>query len=289
MQLPNSYAENIRKSIEMLCDRSSLLIASQVPSWCNSSILAREVALSPAANALENAKSTGQLLLTHSFDHLAAFRQLLDPKEPVCSVAIYTCARGTLETAAISKWLVDPQIGCAERIRRVFAMRVDSINEQRKAANANGDAALADKADKRIAQVLNEAQGFGVPVDAKKVIGGKPGATAIIQQCLQMEMLYRMLSALSHGQHWAIRGLSMQEVKADDTPGIARTDGKYFEPAVRMNYLAVIAKETVSATCIALHANAVFNGWNTVPFINLFEDVFAHLKLGTPRSIWQNQ
>lgn len=288
MQLPDSYVERIRSSIEMLCDRSALLVASQVPSWCEGSIRVRDSQDSLTSGPIEDAGGTGTLLLTHSLDHLAAFRQLLNPNDAVCSVAIYTCARGVLETAAISKWLVDPHIDRQERVRRVFALRVDSLIEQRKAGNANGDSGLVDKANARIAKVLEDAKTLGVPTTEKNVVGGKPGATAMIKHCLDMEMLYRMLSALSHGQHWAIRGLSLQEAGPEDIPLGAKTNGKYFQPVVKMNYLAVIANETISATCIALNANAIFNGWNKVPFTKLFEDVFDRLNLRMPSGIWQD-
>ena len=177
------------------------------------SLAAKEQADSSNAVQLSAAYSGGTILLVSAADHALALTRLLLVK-PVLAMAPYTCVRGSLESAALSRWLLSNRIDSRERIGRSFAFRFEGLSQQLKLARAKHDTNSCDAILSRMDKLDAQARSLGYgPVVGKKgnrigIAQRMPSATECIRKTLDEEWLYRILSAMAHGQTWAQKQLS---------------------------------------------------------------------------------
>jgi len=176
------------------------------------SLAAKEQADSSKAEHLSNAYSQGHLLLECAADHAFALTRLL--VKPVQAMAPYTCVRGSLESAALSCWLLSNRIDSRERMGRSFAFRYNGLSQQLKLADMKDDTNSRKAILSRIEKVDAEARSLGyAPVVGKKgdrigIAQKMPSATECIGKTLDEKWLYRVLSGMAHGQTWIQMQLS---------------------------------------------------------------------------------
>lgn len=132
-----------------------------------------------------NACSIGTQLLESGGEHLTLFLKTIT--EPVEPIACWTCIRSMLEPCAFSAWLFEPQIDCAARAGRVFALRYEGMDQELKFGRiARQPQAVLDSISERIEATERKAIALGFrPLRNKKRertgIGiVMPSATAVI-------------------------------------------------------------------------------------------------------------
>ena len=187
------------------------------------------IGLASEANAGRWWVETGELPLSASVDHLAAFVTLL--RGPVPRQAGYSVLRGSVEASAIAWWLFDPTVSEDERVQRGFEERLHSVHTQRGLA---ADAHDLEEIDKRQRAVVEQAAKFGLKEERDSRVGflthiGK--ARMPIQDLLirilpekpsdatqtQGEFLWRSLSAWSHSEMWT-HAVGLAIVEDDSQP-----------------------------------------------------------------------
>ena len=210
-------------------------------------------------------------------EHVSLFVDALD--EPVRPLAACSCARVVLELSARVQWLLDPELDRIERMGRIFAHRLRGIVQQLKYERSRGRAVVAF--EERIEQLAKQADCVGVPVARKKggrvaTIGKMPTATELVSKISSQQAMYRVLSALAHGNSWAILWLCW--VPGQET-NVGNTAVTSFHKAIRADRLSFLVA-TVALNLVALIAPLTdFMGWDTRRFRLLSGRLFAELRL----------
>jgi hypothetical protein len=171
--------------------------------------------------SLHTAYSQGISLIESAADHLMLFAKAIDV--PAQTLAPWTCARSVLEASAVAVWLLDPAINVDLRIGRSFGRRIQGLIEQKKLAKCGAEAEFVEHAQTRIDSALDQVKLLRVIVERM------PGSTEIIAKMLNEEELYRLLSAIAHGHHWALYKLgytSAEKIEAESM----NVAGKEFNP-----------------------------------------------------------
>lgn len=151
---------------------------------------------------LKTAFSQGHLLLESAADHMSSVERLLH--EPIQTIAPWTCARGTLESAAYGRWLFDSRIDASARVARSLAMRYEGVAERLKIERLVGDQSAVANSENRLNYLEQQATALGLNriVDARgKRIGvgiRLPSATDCIAAQLNMEFEFRVFSSMAH-------------------------------------------------------------------------------------------
>lgn len=206
-----TQVEKMRKVFAALYDDIAHLISESGPTPVGGSIAAREKADRALADQLDAAYSQGNVLFESAADHAFAACRLLT--EPVQTMAPWTCLRGGLEASALASWLLDAAIDSRERVSRSFALRYGELRQQSKIAT---DESTRNLITSRIDEIDSEARSLGYrPVLDKKnrlIAVGQltPSATQCISTILDEEVLYRVCSAVAHGQWWALSQLGFR-------------------------------------------------------------------------------
>jgi len=157
--------------------------------------------------------------LSTGMEHLVAWRNLLVAgSQPYA--AHMTLIRGAMEGAVTCRWLVDPRIDSAERIRRGIALLLDDYGNRRDFERDWGITAVeppAKSAADRIATLRADRD--------RAKIGhlAVPGPTSLFGAYsgwspARGRGAYRLLSAFAHGQQWKGLILRIDAVGAD-VPG----------------------------------------------------------------------
>lgn len=190
------------------------------------SVAAKEQADSGKIKLISLAYSQGYLLLESSADHVFALTRLL--VEPIQTMAPWTCVRASLESAAISCWLLSDQIDSRERISRSFAFRFEGLSQQLKLARAAHDDHSTKMILSRIDKIEAEARllGYETVLDKNdKRIGiaqRMPSATDCIAETLDEAALYRTLSAMAHAHPWAVTQLGFHASDSNKPSSLAK-------------------------------------------------------------------
>jgi hypothetical protein len=234
---------------------------------------------------LVDAYGMAGMLVESSADHIDAFVKTIT--EPMTPIAACSCVRALLEPCAMAAWLSAPTIGALERAKRVFAIRHEAIEEHGKFANAIDPAKTASKiVRERVNAIEREAIQLGIkPVrdrQGNRVGIGcpKPGATTLIADMLGEAAPFRLLSAVVHGQPWALRQMSFERVEADQTAATfgdvqVRAFKKAVSPKV-VAFLGVCALRSFSrpVTCMLQ-----YSGHDSGPFDRLLATTFDFLQV----------
>lgn len=151
-------------------------------------------------------------------DHLEALDALV--KMERFAMAPWCSARGMIEAAAISKWLLEPGIGPTERVSRSLSFRYASLREQQKMANYDGNRDLVQKIVDRIEAVEGVAMDLGFPILRDKrgqrtaIAQAKPSMTSLVEREFKGANLYRTLSGMAHADYTSLSAFSFFK---DDT------------------------------------------------------------------------
>jgi len=245
------------------------------PSGCP---LAFDLASAGRPESIATVVSFGDLALEYAADHLSAFARLLS--EPIEALACFTCIRSMLEMSAIGAWVLDPAISSHERIARVFAIRFDAIDQQLTFGRCTQvDQHKIDELEQRLLDIDRDASlaGYSQLRNKKGAVIGigrpMPGATELIRDVLGDEWLYRLLSAVAHGHHWAIIQLGFEDVSQQSPPhSVGSTPMKIFSKAVSINSFALFGLHGFLAFGRVLWNKSQYSGWSSVAVQSILDD-----------------
>lgn len=149
------------------------------------------------------------------FDHLDSLATLF--RSPGGLMASHTLARSVLDIAVGPWYLLEPDIGERERVRRHMNVRLESLKEQSQFETGTTRTAIRDHAAERIAHITQaaRAQGFEVRREGDRY---KPPflepkiktTTALVAEMIAPEeptlgpLFWRLGSAVAHGQQHGI-------------------------------------------------------------------------------------
>jgi hypothetical protein len=169
---------------------------------------AQELAEAAISEEVFTALSQGSLLLESVADHCYALTQTL--VEPISTMAPWTLVRASIESGALSCWLLSHRITRRERVGRSLAFRYEGLIQQSKLAQSSNDAKSQQTIRSRIDELETEGAALGyTPVqdrNGKRIGVGQqmPAATKCIRETLDEEATYRLLSGVAHSHTWAI-------------------------------------------------------------------------------------
>ena len=161
----------------------------------------KELSEFPRSESIGTAYSQGGILIEVAADFTYAVTKTLT--EPAETIAPWACARGVLETSAISMWILDTDINAHERVKRSYAFRYEGLDQQKKFAQAT----RGKVNPQTIIQRINEVEQIGLELGFNKVVNKKgkrtglgqemPAITEIVIKMLNKELDYRLLSGMA--------------------------------------------------------------------------------------------
>jgi hypothetical protein len=274
----------MRKALASLCDDAGTFVNEFGPYPLVGSIAAVELSGPDDSEQLVAAHSLGNLLFESAADHAFALTRLL--REPVPTIAPWTCVRGGLEAAAICCWVLSDSIAARERIGRNFAYRHEGLSQQLKLAGATGDESSGEKILRRLEDVEAKATALGYPPIANKSgrrdgIGQRmPTITKLVGDTLGEEKLYRILSAMAHGHVWALMQLGFQAPEAGKPTLLKKTMNSDAAAVLLMTAADVLAKP--------LWAEARLFGYDLQRLKALLDRGYREMGLNETRHFWAN-
>lgn len=173
--------------------------------------------------SIETAFSQAALSFIAATDHLEALDTLV--KMERFAMAPWCNARGLMEAAAISKWLLEANISPTERVSRSLSLRYDALREQQKMARYDGNPDLIQKIADRLEAVEEIAVELGFPLLRGKkgqrtaIAQVKPSMTTLVEREFGEENLYRALSGMAHADYTSLTTLSFFRTGAEKTRG----------------------------------------------------------------------
>jgi hypothetical protein len=239
------------------------------------SIAAKELATPGGAEHLKSAYSQGSLLIEAAADQLAAFVRGIT--QPVLAIAPWTNARGVLETAAISVWLLDDHVEVNERIRRSYAFRCEGLAEQVKFSRAAGNPTDTDKAERRLDRVLNQAKTEGVGTrndDNGKLLRlskPMPSVTELVRDHLNDEPSYRLFSAMTHAHLWALQQLAFKKIDSQKS--------LFLEKSLSIEAVGYLASTGLKAFRKPIECKCRLFGWPVDGIALMFDEWMKTLAL----------
>lgn len=250
----------------------------------------RELMSFPRPESLHTAHGQACMLVEVTADQLTAFIKTVS--EPVETIAPYTCVRSLLEAAALSCWILEPATDARTRVSRSLALRYEGLLQQQKWARAAGED--PSKASSRLDEVAKVAESLGYqPInDSRGQPSGAgmrmPSVTEVIRDVLDQEQLYRLLSAVAHGHHWAIHQLSFALVPSQDwVSPISGTNlrGVTKQPNVAGFRMLVIPAAVALVRTTWYHAH--YLGWDRSTLAALLERQFDRLGATEAIRFWR--
>lgn len=253
------------------------------------SIAELELRTFPRAESVHTAHSQAWMLLEVAADQLTAFLKTVS--EPFETIAPYTCVRALLEAAALASWILDPTIDVRTRVSRSLALRYEGIVQQLKWAKAAGEDPT--KAQRRLEKVVALANTLGyAPINDRRgrhFSAGQhmPSVTDLVGGMLQEEALYRLLSAVAHGHHWAIHQLSFAKAPQFDTvSSISGAKLTGLTKGANIDGMALLILTAASAFARAIWYQALYLGWDLNLLRDLLEEKFDRLDAADHLRCW---
>lgn len=240
--------------------------------------------------SMHTAHAQAWMLVEWTADQLTAFLKTVT--NPVETIAPYTCVRSLLEASALTCWIIEPHLAAHSRVARSLALRYEGVEQQMKWARSIGED--PSKAAKRLNDIANSATAMGfAPVNNRKGermgAGIKwPGVTEIVRDALGKEGLYRLLSAVAHGHHWATQRLGFAlDASQDATSAITghRLRGMTKEPNVMG--MGMLAFESALALARVAWYQSLYLGWDCHSMEALLETGFDELGANEAVRFWR--
>lgn len=210
-------------------------------------------------------------------DYLEALDSLVSLEK--FAMAPWSCARGMIESAAITTWLFEMGIGSQERVSRSLSLRFAALREQEKMARYDGDTKKVQEIKDRIEAIENIAikLGFSVLRDGKNQRTGiaqiKPSITTLIEKQFKGENLYRILSGMAHSNYTSLTSLSFIRTDQGRTPGavLIRAVPTHIQSAL------VAQSAVIYAKCLWLRTKQF--GFDAAHIAILLEELFDNLMI----------
>ena len=237
-ELGLDYLPAMREALSRFCNEVRSFHADHGNDLTPGSPAVNEYASSARPQSLVTAWCQAAQLIESGSEHVTAFVKTIT--EPMELIAYWTCVRSMLESCALASWLLDPRIDGHTRVGRAFALRYAGLEQQLKLIRTDVESEnylqeIQGTKD-RIDEVEQDALETGYAPIAKM-----PSATDVIKQMLDEEEIYRLLSAVTHGHNWAIRGLVFSPVlEGDLKPDVGGVSVTMFKKAVGVDKLAVL-------------------------------------------------
>jgi hypothetical protein len=258
------------------------------------STFAQELATSCRPESITTALAFGDLAVEFAGDHLSSYVKIIS--EPIETLACFTCVRAMLETIAVAAWVLDPTISSFDRIARVYSVRFDAIDQQLKFGRSIGRPAQdIQDLETRLNAVEAEALALGYPQfrNTKNAICAigvvMPNATEMIRDVLNDESLYRLLSAVGHGHHWAIVQLGFQD--ASPQTGPMSVSGISVRPLAKKVYvdgIALLGLHGFLALARLMWNKCQYNGWDLLCLEEIFEEVADRIQANANVRFWRS-
>ena len=292
--IPPTFVPALRETLSAFLNRCGELADANGNVPASTSQATQERTDSQRPESIVSAWSVASLLIENSADHISLFVKSID--EPIESLACWTSIRSMMEPCSIAAWLLDPQIDARARVSRVFALRYEGLTQQQKFARSiNQPDAEIQKIGDRINDVEQAAVNLGYSTvldrNGRRIgIGERmPGATDIIGDQLDDESTYRLLSAVAHGQHWAVRQLGFHSVDSNDNPdSVGNVPTQAFERTVNVNGIAFLGLHGALAFAHTLWNQYHYFGWNPDSIEELFERTFDRLSFNDSMRFWRS-
>ena len=218
--------------------------------------------------------------------------------EPVQPIACWTCIRTLLEACARAAWILDPTVDAEARVRRAFAIQFDELSNEITCARAMGEPENVLRAAR---EGVDEAARDAVALGCRELrdrrgrrngIGQRlPSATELVKNCLDEEVAYRILSAVTHGQARTIQQLSYgpagpaasdSQVGGVEVAGLSKT--------VNVKYMQWLGLIGAKAFAKPNWFEFAYYGWDSAPLRGLLDGAFDKIGAGpTPRFWAQGQ
>lgn len=300
------YVENMGRVIDDFLAAAADLRKRNPRGPAQDSHAQRDRIAMPQFTYLVDVPGYAALLVNTAGFHLEAFRRTLI--EPVPVLAGGTCVRALLESCAFALWILDPEIDATAREQRLVTLRYDHLVEypryheslRREAVVPNEILeAITEQQpafDAKLKSIEDYAAKIGLEPQRNKqgkvtaVSKFNTSATAIIRETLHEEALYRLLSAIVHGSHWALLESGFQRITepGDETPPdmMPRTR---FESHARIDLTAKLGTTAVMAMAKGIWQIQKYNGWPLDELAQLLERVFDELDIKLSYRFWLEQ
>lgn len=241
--------------------------------------------------SIVTAWAVGNTLIEFGGDHVSLFVKTITP--PVENIGCWTCVRSMLESCSIAAWLLDPAVDARTRVGRVFAYRYEGLDQQLKFGRSIGIPANQIKAEEdRISAIEVEVVNLGYPkVTNKKhervgLCQRMPSATDMIDEVLNEGTMYRMLSGVAHGHHWAVSGLCFKQISGDIDLGNVVV--KQFEKTDDIRGIALLGACAMKSLSRPLWNMSHYFGWDSLKLEEIFENVSDCLRMNEDRRFWRS-
>lgn len=279
-----------RTALAVLRDQMAVFVNAADGAPSSNSQAQAEIRKVPRPESVQTAHSQGVLLVEVVADQLTGFLKTIT--EPVETIAPWTCIRALLEAAALACWILDPNINVQTRVGRSFALRYEGLNQQAKWARASGrDPKLAyDRIDmvEEIATNLGFEQVRDRNGRRTGIAQRMPAATELIRDMLDEEALYRLLSAIAHGHHWAIQQASFEITSPPALDPVSGVRVARIEKAPLMDGFAyLILRAAVAFTKVGWY-QATYFGWDTTELAELLESSFNDFGVADAVRFWRS-
>lgn len=203
--------------------------------------------------------------------------------EPAQTIAPWACARGAVESSALSAWLLDTTINADERVKRSLAFRYEGFQQQRKFAQSAKGEVNIQAIDSRVSEVEQMAINIGY----QKIIGKRgeragigqtmPPITNIVIKMLDKERDYRLLSAMVHAHPWALQLFGFTKTHDHQTI-LQNVEGAYFEKHISANSIFFLCIAAVTSLSRALLMNFALFGYNTIPLATVIDNAIKDIQ-----------
>ena len=162
-------------------------------------------------------------------DNLQSLHRLLG-KEPLMVFSPWVLARAILEEASMVHWLLDRKMTSKERWARSLNFRLEGLKVQKRIASSDNFFENPHQIESRVADLSVLAGRLGIPRRGERRNpnrfgnAGHPGLLDRIKKTLGEDTAYRILSAMTHGDNWALISMGF----AKDEEGRYGPDLNYY-------------------------------------------------------------
>lgn len=287
---PITSFQEVGDLLDRLADALRVVIRDYGPPWAPGAPAEADCARDEALEGtpILNAALMVGLYLNHAQDHLRGAARLAgDPKVIMGSM---TLTRPVLGSAARAMWLLEPSITPVERLRRGVNLRLKGLGELENIAS-DRDPSIQNRLTIEhrpiVEAIERDARTLGLPrattPGARKDgsrdpihIGQRlPSDMALIRDLLDRDdseptgdLIFRVASALVHGEYHLLNLLSRRISDVDPAPGVAGV-----EIGVRLdNFVVFMASVAISIHRVALAACA-YAGWPAEVWQNLAQPI----------------
>jgi len=285
-----SFARSMLDAIPKLHDAIVAFRKDQSRSVFADSPATRETNAFPDPEIIRTGLSQGYAHIDVAGDHLIAFTRTLT--EPVQTFAPWACVRCVLETGALAAWFLDPSIDAHERAKRSFAFRFEGLTHEIKFLNSiKAKPDRIDSLEKRIEETESAANRLGFQSLRDK--NGKrngigmvmPSITGLISQVLRDEPTYRLLSAMTHGHHWALLQLGYRRDESDD----GKSDYARITQHISGSSVGYLSSHALKAYLRPVWYRSHLNGWDLERLRHIADSAYDSMRLNEKDRFWRTE